>query len=175
MSSQCVRGAPRGPISADEQGRSVLCAGLTPRRSESRQTFGRKSWQSHLRGATISRCCRSRAPVAGHLGKIGLKLTEEVLAARRRLYPESHFPDGHPELIQSLNSLGYHLDKVGRPDLALPHFEQALALSRKLYPEKTHSQLLTGHLCRRRGALLPRSRSLPSLRCYAEAARNGQT
>jgi hypothetical protein len=38
-SSPCVRGALCGPISAEEQGRSVLCGGLRPRRGGLRRRF----------------------------------------------------------------------------------------------------------------------------------------
>src|SRR5262249_29375503 len=71
-SSPCVYGALCGSISADEQGRSILCGGPRPRHEGGGNAFvGGKSLQSHLRGVSISHWRRSRGPGEGRLGKIG--------------------------------------------------------------------------------------------------------
>jgi CHAT domain-containing protein len=57
---------------------------------------------------------------------------------RRRLYPESKYPAGHPDLANSLNNLGAVLDSMGRLEPALGYYEQALAMRRRLYPESKY-------------------------------------
>jgi CHAT domain-containing protein/tetratricopeptide (TPR) repeat protein len=63
---------------------------------------------------------------------------EQALAMRRRLYPESKYPDGHPDLASSLHNLGRVLKDMGGYDPALPYCEQALAMRRRLYPESKY-------------------------------------
>jgi CHAT domain-containing protein/tetratricopeptide (TPR) repeat protein len=58
----------------------------------------------------------------------------------RRLYPEALFPQGHPQLAGSLNSLGVLLWDMGAYGKALPYYEQALAMRRRLYPEARFPQ-----------------------------------
>src|SRR5260221_6746622 len=45
-------------------------------------------------------------------------------------------PNGHPDLALSLNNVGLALRDLGRAEPALEHSQQALAMCRKLYPEK---------------------------------------
>jgi CHAT domain-containing protein len=62
----------------------------------------------------------------------------QALAMRRRLYPESKYPDGHPELALSLNNMGFMLESAGSAEKAIPFLEQALAMNRRLYPESKY-------------------------------------
>jgi CHAT domain-containing protein/tetratricopeptide (TPR) repeat protein len=83
------------------------------------------------------------------------KLAEHVLAVNKRLYPPEQYPDGHSDLAQSLNNLGFLLKARGRDEEALPYYEQALAMRRKLYPQG-HPDLAVslsslGHLLHDRG------------------------
>jgi CHAT domain-containing protein/tetratricopeptide (TPR) repeat protein len=60
---------------------------------------------------------------------------EQSLELQRRLYPASHYPDGHPELASGLANVGFMLKAAGSAQKALPYCEQSLAMWRKLYPE----------------------------------------
>src|SRR5262245_26078190 len=55
----------------------------------------------------------------------GVKVAEQALAIFKRLYPADRYPQGHPELAQSLNNLGGLLQSRGRYDEALGYHEQA--------------------------------------------------
>jgi CHAT domain-containing protein len=66
------------------------------------------------------------------------KLAEEVLTLRRRLYPNKEYPDGHPDLAQSLNNLGVLLHARGEYTKAEPFFRDALAMYQKLYPKERY-------------------------------------
>jgi tetratricopeptide (TPR) repeat protein len=52
-----------------------------------------------------------------------------------KLYPKDKYPDGHPDLADSFNNLGAALHSLGAFDKALPCYERALALQRRLYPK----------------------------------------
>jgi CHAT domain-containing protein/Tfp pilus assembly protein PilF len=68
------------------------------------------------------------------------KLLEEVLAIRQQLYSKEEFPNGHPDLAQSLNNLGGLLRVQGEYAKALPHLEKALAMCERLYPKDEYPQ-----------------------------------
>jgi CHAT domain-containing protein/tetratricopeptide (TPR) repeat protein len=61
-------------------------------------------------------------------------LQQEALDARRRLYPREQYPDGHPELATSLNSLGHLFWVRGEYARAEPLLREALAMRQRLYP-----------------------------------------
>src|SRR5205814_1783201 len=61
-------------------------------------------------------------------------LYREALAMRRRLYHPERFPDGHPQLAQSLNNMGYLLRLRWELDKAEPFYRASLAMHQKLYP-----------------------------------------
>jgi tetratricopeptide (TPR) repeat protein len=67
-----------------------------------------------------------------------LKEAQQLLGIERRMYPESKYPDGHPQLATTLNNLGFVLNSMGRPGPALGYLEQALAMRRRLYPESKY-------------------------------------
>src|SRR5262249_50151495 len=71
-----------------------------------------------------------------------IRLLRNALALRRRLYPATQFPDGHPALAQSLSWLGFLLQVRGELAEAEPLYREALALYRKLHPE---AQFPGGH------------------------------
>jgi CHAT domain-containing protein len=52
----------------------------------------------------------------------------------RQLYPPARFPDGHPDLANSLNNLGSLLNQRGELARAEPLYREALAMKRQLYP-----------------------------------------
>jgi tetratricopeptide (TPR) repeat protein len=60
---------------------------------------------------------------------------EQALAMREKLYPPEKYPQGHPDLAQSLNNLGALLRAQGEYAKALPYLEQALAMYERLYPK----------------------------------------
>jgi tetratricopeptide (TPR) repeat protein/CHAT domain-containing protein len=64
-----------------------------------------------------------------------LHLFEEALACHRKLYPEKQFPDGHHDLAENLNNLGFVLRVLGQEQQALAPFEQALQMRQRLYPK----------------------------------------
>jgi tetratricopeptide (TPR) repeat protein len=59
---------------------------------------------------------------------------EQALALRQRLYPAARYPDGHPDLAQSLSWLGGLLEAQGEYTRALPYAQRALAMRERLYP-----------------------------------------
>jgi CHAT domain-containing protein/Tfp pilus assembly protein PilF len=63
------------------------------------------------------------------------KLAEEALTIRRRLYPQKDYPDGHPDLAQSLNNLGFLLKTQGEYARAEPFYRDGLAMRQQLYPK----------------------------------------
>jgi CHAT domain-containing protein/tetratricopeptide (TPR) repeat protein len=74
-----------------------------------------------------------------------LPLQERALAVCRELYPEKAFPDGHPDLAESLNDLGFLLQALGERRRALRYYERALAMSERLYPKRDHPDLARSH------------------------------
>jgi CHAT domain-containing protein/Tfp pilus assembly protein PilF len=70
------------------------------------------------------------------------KLAEEVVVIRRRLYPTNEYPDGHPDLAEALNYLGYVLKEQRDYARAEPYFRDALAMYQKLY---TRDRYPDGH------------------------------
>jgi CHAT domain-containing protein/Tfp pilus assembly protein PilF len=67
-------------------------------------------------------------------------LLERSLAMRRKLYPQERFPQGHPDLAESLNNLGLLLKARGDYAQAEPLYRDALAMYRKLYPSERFPQ-----------------------------------
>jgi len=61
-------------------------------------------------------------------------LLRQVLELNQRLYPADKFPDGHPDLAESLNSLGFVLQALNQVERALPYYQQALEMNQRLYP-----------------------------------------
>jgi len=59
---------------------------------------------------------------------------EQLLVVTRKLFPESEFRDGHPELARILNNLGTLYQQTGQLAKALPMLEESLTIRRKLYP-----------------------------------------
>ena len=59
-----------------------------------------------------------------------LKLLLEELKLRRQLHGE----EPHPALANSLNAVGFLLAATGQPVRGLPYYEQALAMTQKLFP-----------------------------------------
>ena len=50
----------------------------------------------------------------------------------KRLYPPQKFPDGHPELANSLNNLGLLLEAKGEYGKAEPFLREALDMFKRL-------------------------------------------
>jgi CHAT domain-containing protein/Tfp pilus assembly protein PilF len=63
-----------------------------------------------------------------------VKLWVRVLQIRRQLYTVEQYPQGHPELAQTLNNLGFLLEERGELAQAEPLIRQALVMRQKLYP-----------------------------------------
>src|SRR6516164_9188330 len=55
-----------------------------------------------------------------HQGKVpeALRAAEQFLALNQKLYPPGMFPDGHTDLVASLNNIGGLLWKLGRMEEA---------------------------------------------------------
>src|SRR5262249_54466619 len=58
---------------------------------------------------------------------------EEALKIRKKLFRASEYPNGHPDLAETLHNMGFMLLALGRPKEALPFCENAVAMRRKLY------------------------------------------
>jgi CHAT domain-containing protein len=69
-----------------------------------------------------------------------LKLESQALAMRQQLYPRDQYPQGHPELAESLNNLGLLLQYQGEYGQALTYLREALAMGRQLYPKDQYPQ-----------------------------------
>jgi len=52
----------------------------------------------------------------------------DALAMYRSLYPKDRYPQGHPDLAQSLNNLGFLLQVQGEYAKAEPYYRDALAM-----------------------------------------------
>src|SRR2546425_861609 len=59
----------------------------------------------------------------------------DALEIRRRLYPKDKLPDGHPDLAQGFNNLGFILGTQGAYSKAEPLYREALAMYERLYPK----------------------------------------
>jgi CHAT domain-containing protein/tetratricopeptide (TPR) repeat protein len=62
------------------------------------------------------------------------QVQERALALCRKLYPPAKYPEGHPNLANSLNTLGYLFQERGEYARAERYQREALAMNRKLYP-----------------------------------------
>jgi len=67
-----------------------------------------------------------------------LRLCQQVLQMRQKLYPVDQFPNGHADLAQSYTNLGFVLETLGQMERALPNYQQALRINQKLYPSDQH-------------------------------------
>ena len=79
---------------------------------------------------------------------------------RQALYPKERYPQGHPDLADSLNNLGSLLRPRG-PTARRGATERALAMSQALYPKERYPQ---GHpdlatSLNNLGSLAPRPRA----------------
>jgi CHAT domain-containing protein len=59
----------------------------------------------------------------------------EVLEIHRRLYPKEKYPQGHPDLANSLNNLAFVYQAAGEDGQAEPLYQEALTMTRALYPK----------------------------------------
>jgi CHAT domain-containing protein/Tfp pilus assembly protein PilF len=72
-----------------------------------------------------------------------VSLAEQALALRRQLYPKERFPDGHRDLANSLDNLGFMLQVRGDFARAEAFCQEALTLRRRLFPKERFPD---GHL-----------------------------
>ena len=97
---------------------------------------GTDAWETQGTGAT-----GQRGRPAGLRARIGRGNTgrppnwPKNVTIRQRLYPKKEYPDGHPELAESLYCLGSFLQAQGEYAKAEPFFRDALAMCQKLYPK----------------------------------------
>jgi CHAT domain-containing protein/Tfp pilus assembly protein PilF len=71
---------------------------------------------------------------AGKVDEAREKMSE-VLEIRRKLYPTDRYPQGHPNLAQTLCNLGELLRLQGEYAKAEPYSREALAMRQVLYPK----------------------------------------
>jgi CHAT domain-containing protein/Tfp pilus assembly protein PilF len=69
-----------------------------------------------------------------------LKLMKQVLEIEEALYPKSKYPQGHPDLANSLYALGFLLHAQREYAQALPYYQRALAMREALYPKAKYPQ-----------------------------------
>jgi CHAT domain-containing protein/tetratricopeptide (TPR) repeat protein len=65
-------------------------------------------------------------------------LLAQALPLWRRLYAAERYPAGHPNLANSLQNLGYHLQAQGELGQAETFLREALAMYRRLYPTERY-------------------------------------
>ncbi|MFO0881775.1 MAG: CHAT domain-containing tetratricopeptide repeat protein [Gemmataceae bacterium] len=70
------------------------------------------------------------------------KLLLAALKARERLYPAKWYPDGHTELGESLNAVGFLAYQMQQLSVAEMYWRRSLEMTEKLYPASRHP---TGH------------------------------
>jgi CHAT domain-containing protein len=58
----------------------------------------------------------------------------QALEIRQKIYPATKYPDGHPDLEQSLTNLAAQYEGLGQADQALSYYRQGLEMNQKLYP-----------------------------------------
>jgi CHAT domain-containing protein/Tfp pilus assembly protein PilF len=63
-------------------------------------------------------------------------LTRRALALWQKRYPAARYPQGHPHLAAALNNLGAYRNAQGKPAEAEKFYRAALAMNRRLHPEK---------------------------------------
>jgi tetratricopeptide (TPR) repeat protein len=68
------------------------------------------------------------------------KIQKQLLDMHQRLYSKAKHPQGHPELANSLNNLGFLLHTRGEYAKALGYYRQALEMDQRLYPKDKHPQ-----------------------------------
>jgi CHAT domain-containing protein/tetratricopeptide (TPR) repeat protein len=68
------------------------------------------------------------------------KLGKQILALQDQLYPREHYPQGHADLAESLNHMGFLLEAQGDSAQALTYHQQALDMFRRLYPRERYPQ-----------------------------------
>jgi tetratricopeptide (TPR) repeat protein/CHAT domain-containing protein len=123
--------------------------------------------------------CNERLEKFNGEGKLtdSLREAQQLLGIAQRLYPESKYPDGHPDLAASLQNLGFVLNSMGRPESALGYCEQALAMCRRLYPAAKYPAghfLLATILNNLGAALAAMGRYEPALDSYQQALAMGR-
>jgi tetratricopeptide (TPR) repeat protein len=69
-----------------------------------------------------------------------LEKSRQALRIRERLYPQSGFPQGHTDLVQSLSAVGFLLKAQGDYTGARGHFQRSLAMCQALYPKAKYPQ-----------------------------------
>jgi tetratricopeptide (TPR) repeat protein/CHAT domain-containing protein len=69
-----------------------------------------------------------------------IKRVEQILPLCRQLYPPDQYPQGHPDLANSLKNLGFLLSAQREYQKALPYYQQALAMCQALYPPDQYPQ-----------------------------------
>ena len=62
------------------------------------------------------------------------KAWRQALQLREKLYPKSRYPDGHPDLAESLHNMADLLETQGKLDQAEPLYRATLAMRYKMYP-----------------------------------------
>ena len=75
----------------------------------------------------------------GDLVKAVAKI-KESLQIREQLYPKDRYPEGHPDLADSLNAMGFLLQAQGSYGEARGYYERALAMRQALYPKDRYPQ-----------------------------------
>src|SRR5262249_29971548 len=68
------------------------------------------------------------------------KALKQVVEMLQRLYPADKYPEGHPDLAQSLGNLGTLLKDQGEYGQALGYFKRALEMRQRLYPADQYPQ-----------------------------------
>jgi CHAT domain-containing protein/Tfp pilus assembly protein PilF len=126
-----VPGLVAGSAAAQDLPRVPQDSNGTAKESQAAAEAQRARWQAEavkLNGEALQFFQQGKASDA-------LKKMEQALVLWKKLYPPEQYPQGHPDLAQSLNGMGFLLRARGELSKALPYCEQALAMRRQLYPE----------------------------------------
>jgi CHAT domain-containing protein/tetratricopeptide (TPR) repeat protein len=69
-----------------------------------------------------------------------LEQARQSLRIREPLYPQSEFPQGHPDLAEALYAMGFPLQAQGAYGEAQGYLRRALAMREALYPKERYPQ-----------------------------------
>ncbi len=74
-----------------------------------------------------------RGQIAAALDRV-----RQVIQIQELLYPKGEYPDGHPDLAESLNAMGFLLKAQGASSEALGYYERALKMRQALYRKEQY-------------------------------------
>jgi tetratricopeptide (TPR) repeat protein len=76
-----------------------------------------------------------------------LPLAQRLLTLREKLYPVTEYPEGHPDLANTVDSMGVILGSMREYPRALPYHQRALAMRERLFAPAPAVDLTATPVC----------------------------